>query len=283
MDSIGKEAMIVQLPELYLDDWHATRDSLHTYARMVGNIRGKYCPRQKHWWHITLHVSAQGLTSTPFPIAGQSLELTLDLVLHQLVIESSMGWRCCLPLICQSAAVMRENIYTTLSSEGIELEPDLLEAFDNSRTLEYDADAAGRFRQAINGVDAIFKAFKGELREETSPVQLFPHHMDLAMSWFSGRLVPGTVPDNEEMADEQMTFGFVTGDREIPDAYIYITAYPVPDRWREVGLPAGAYWHNEGWNGAVVPYVELRESQSPGEFLLDRFRHLQFHGARLMS
>jgi len=46
-------------------------------------------PKSKHWWHITLKVSARGLTTTP--VADQNLELTLDLVGHRLAIDSSAG------------------------------------------------------------------------------------------------------------------------------------------------------------------------------------------------
>jgi hypothetical protein len=67
--------------------------------------------------------------------------------------------------------------------------------------LLYDIEAIGRFRQAINWVDAAFKTFKGGLREESGPVQIFPHHMDVSMNWFSGRLVPGIDPADEESAD----------------------------------------------------------------------------------
>ena len=186
--------MSQQLPTLNLTDRNPTRDTLHQYTRIIGKIRGRYMPKSKHWWHITLSVSARGLTTTPFPIAGQSLELTLDLAAHQLVIESSDGWSAHLPLAGQSAAVLCRRISAALAAAGIELEPDLLAAFDSDEVLPYDIEAIRRFRQLIHWVDAAFKTFKGGLREETSPVQIFPHHMDVSMNWFSGRLVPGTDP-----------------------------------------------------------------------------------------
>ena len=217
-------------------------------------MRSRHMPKSKHWWHITLNVSARGLTTTPFPIAGRTLELTLDLATHRLVIDSSDGWSIALPLAAQSAAGMCRRITAMLDAAGIGLEPDLLAAFDSDETLPYDIEAVRRFHQVINWVDTAFKTFKGGLREETSPVQIFPHHMDLAMNWFSGRLVPGIDPADEENADEQMNFGFVTGDGSIPDAYFYATAYPAPDGWTDLALPEGAYWHTEGWTGAVLPY-----------------------------
>lgn len=271
-----------QQPPLRLSDWKPTRDTLHQYARILGRLRGRYMPKSKHWWHITLGVSARGLTTTPFPINGQNLELTLDLITHQLAITSSDGWDATWPLAGQNAAGLCNRINATLAAAGIGLEQDLLAAFDDEADRPWDIAAIARYRQAINRVDATFKTFKGELREETSPVQLFPHHLDLAMNWFSGRLVPGVDPADEERADEQMNFGFVTGDGSIPDAYFYVTAYPPPDLWTDLALPEGAYWHTEGWTGAVLPYAALLSDSDPEERLLNFLRMLQGHGSRLM-
>ena len=275
--------MTTKLPELRLADWRATRDSVHQYARIIGKIRGAHSPRSKHWWHITLSVSMRGLTTRPFPIGGQHLELTLDLVTHSLIIESSAGWRASLPLSGQSALRLCRHIGSTLSAGGIELNADLLGAFDSDETLAYDTDAVDRYRRVIGRLDSVLKTFKGGLREETSPVQIFPHHLDLAMNWFSGRLVPGIDPADEESADEQINFGFVTGDGAIPDAYFYATAYPAPDGWTDLTLPAGAYWHTEGWTGAVLPYSTLAASNRPEALLLDYLRRLQAHGKQLMA
>jgi hypothetical protein len=132
-------------------------------------------------------------------------------------------------------------------------------------------------------IDAVFRRFKGGLREETGPVHIFPHHMDLSMNWFSGRRVPGVDPDDAENADEQLNFGFVTGDQSVSDAYFYITAYPVPDGWADLSLPAGAYWYTEGWTGAVLPYTAVAASDRPEELLLGFQQKLLDHARRLMQ
>jgi hypothetical protein len=106
--------------------------------------------------------------------------------------------------------------------------------------------------------------------------------MDLSMNWFSGRLVPGVDPAHEENADEQMNFGFVTGDSSIPDAYFYVTAYPAPDNWMELVLPEGAYWHSEGWSGAILPYTAVLEAERPSERLIEYLQTLHTHGSTLM-
>ncbi|MCU7928068.1 MAG: hypothetical protein KZQ97_16725 [Candidatus Thiodiazotropha sp. (ex Dulcina madagascariensis)] len=275
--------MLQQLPNLSLNDWKSTRDTLHQYARIIGKVRSRYMPKSKHWWHITLSVSARGLTTTPLPVGGQNLELILNLVTHRLTIDSSEGWSAGLSLEEQSPAGLCRHIAATLTAAGVEVEEELFAAFDGETVLPYDTKAIGRYRRAVNWVDAAFKAFKGGLREETSPVQIFPHHLDLAMNWFSGRLVPGIDPADEESADEQMNFGFVTGDDSIPDAYFYVTAYPAPAGWTELELPGGAYWHTEGWTGAILPYTALVASSRPQALLADYLQTTQAHGKRLMA
>ena len=274
--------MSQQLPALSLADWKPTRDTFHQYARIIGKIRSRYMPKSKHWWHVTLSVSTRGLTTTPFPIAGQQLELTLDLATHHLLIDSADGWRTALPLTGQSAAALCGQIAAVLAAAKLDLEPDLLAAFNGEEILSYDIQAIDRFRRVINWVDSVFKGFKGGLREETSPVQIFPHHMDLSMNWFSGRLVPGVDPAQEETADEQMNFGFVTGDSSIPDAYFYVTAYPAPDNWTELALPEDAYWHSENWSGAILPYTAVLETERPSERLIEYLQTLHTHGSTLM-
>ena len=230
--------MTRQLPELRLDDWKPTRDTLHRYAGIIGKMRSGHMPKSKHWWHITLNVSAGGWTTTPFPIAGRTLELALDLTTHRLVIDSSEGWSIAIPLAAQSESDICRGITSMLDAAGIGLEPDLLAAFDSDETLPYDAEAVRRFHQVVTWVDAAFKTFKGGLREETSPVQIFPHHMDLAMKTGSpAALCRGVDPADEENADEQMNFGFVTGDGSIPNAHFYATANPAPDGWTDLALP----------------------------------------------
>jgi hypothetical protein len=174
-------------------------------------------------------------------------------------------------------------IEVTLAAADIELEPDILAAFDDEAILPYDPEAIGRFRQAINWVATALKTLKGGLREETSPVQIFPHHMDMAINWFSGRLVPSVDPADRERANKQMNFGFVTSDDSSPNAYFCVTTYPEPDNRPELALAEVAYWHTEGWTGAILPYTVVAAASSPLELLLDYLHRLQAHGAKPMG
>ncbi|MCP3868492.1 MAG: hypothetical protein GY703_10420 [Gammaproteobacteria bacterium] len=255
---------------------------MHQYARIIGKLLSHYMPPSKHWWHITLQVSVRGLTTTPFPIAGQHLEVILDLSTHRMVIDSSEGWNLEMPLAGRGTKELCDRLTAVLASSGVELMPNLLADFKSEEILPYEVQAIDRYRRVINWVNTVFRRFKGGLRRETGPVQLFPHHMDISMNWFSGRLVPGIDPANEENVDEQLNFGFLTGDDSISDAYFYVTPYPAPENWTDLALPEGACWHTEGWTGAIMPYGAVVSADQPEAALLDYLERLQAHGAKLM-
>jgi len=268
-------------PELDLEDWRPTRDTLQGYCKVLGAIRRAASPRQRHWSHITLHTTADGLTTTPIPAAESSFELRLNLTRHQLEIVASSGEHYDLPLEGQSLARFCSETLAVL--EGLDLLPEVdASAFANDAAGEWDRQSIDRFWRAWVQIDAVFKTFKGERRHETSPVQLFPHHFDLALSWYSGRLIPEQDPADEEWSDEQMTFGFTTGDTSIAEPYFYVTAYPQPEGFVGSDLPGEAYWHEEGFSGAVLLYSHLVASARAQDLLASFLRVAHAAGASRM-
>ena len=271
----------MDLPDLTLAGWIATRDTLHGYARAVGKIRGHLMPKQKHWWHITLHAGATGLTTTPMPIENGTIELLLDHLDHEIAITTSQNERIRIPLEGQSPASLLDDLLVLLSNLNIDIE--IKDAgLADTPNIGYDHAAVTNYWRAFSQIDTVFKRFKGTLREETGPVHVFPHHFDLSMNWFSGNLVPNVDPDDEESADEQINFGFVSGDEGINDAYFYITAYPNPDGWGEFKLPEYASWHREGWTGAIMRYEDLRNLDNPEKKLFDFLNSSHAVGKKLM-
>lgn len=269
-------------PALDLATWQPTRDTLNNYARIIGRIRRERTTPQKHWWHISLHATATGLTTTPIPAGDITFELLMDFTDHQLYLYTSKGDTMTIPFLGQSQAEFREETLNTLQELGVTIEIDK-DLFTDDTPGTYDPAAVSRFWQAFVQIDSIFKTFKHGFRQESSPVQLWPHHFDLAVLWLSGRLVPGQDPDNEEYADEQMNFGFSTGDDTIPEPYFYATAYPTPANFSDAALPTGAYWHTAGWTGAILPYRLLPTAADPKATLLTFLRTAHAAGASHMQ
>jgi hypothetical protein len=168
--------------------------------------------------------------------------------------------------------------FTEALSQALSAHTDIpIEFPESPKDLTYDSAAVRRYGDALKEMVAPFRSLAEGLREETSPLQVWPHHLDLALAWFSGRTVPDTDPDEPDFHRESATVGFSTGDDGIPEAYFYGIAYPFPDGITDTPLPEPAYWHGGGFRGAVHPYVSVAESDRPSE-TLSRFL-TGYHGA----
>ena len=260
---------VERFPAIDLDAARTTRNALHAYAQILGDCLKATRPRRKHWWHASLRPSLAGL-STGVVRAGTDFELELDLIAGELrvctaekvVTEVLTG---------QSAASLASWLDETLAAIGVDasLGPDDKQRIDQSFP-GYSAAQAAILQGAFASVAAALEEFRAGIREETSPIQIWPHHFDLAMLWLPGDLVEGEDPSDAERADEQMNFGFVLGDEAIPEPYVYVTAYPMRDGLRALELPEGASWWTEGFQGAVLPYAALSQHDDPDAHL-DRF------------
>jgi hypothetical protein len=232
-----------------------------------------------------LQVVPQGLTTTAIPISDAdddaTFEMVLDLQQAQLLLITSRRESRQLPLTGQPVKEFCDTTLAALAQLGIAVEIDRSLFADESLGV-VDRAAAKNCGQALVNIDRVFKQFKAELSGETGPVQLWPHHFDLALLWFSGRKVPGVDPTDEENADEQMNFGFSTGDEGMPAPYFYATAYPWPAGITDAALPAGAVWHTESWKGALLMYESLVGADQPEEKLLAYLRAAYRAGSNLM-
>ncbi len=271
-----------QFPPLPLAGWQPTRDTVHRYAQVVGAVRAALSPRQKHSGHRSLLAAAAGLTTTPIPWGPLTVELVLDLSAHRLVLTNSLGRAWQQRLRGQSQAALFGEVSAGLAALGVSAELDGSDV-SNPQPGAYDVAAVETYWQALSQIDQVFKRFKGELRAETSPVQLWPHHLDLAMLWFSGRRVPSHENDRPQLADEQMNFGFSTGDEGLPEPYFYITAYPLPAGLTATPLPPDAEWHTQGWTGALLRYSHLVGVPDAEDRLLTFLRTVQAAGMKLMK
>jgi len=273
---------VQHFPILGLSEWRATRDSLHQYARINGAIRQSLAPARKHSWHLALRAAATGITTGPLQLDGRTFSLSLDFARHQQVVTASDGGRVSFPLRGQSVTAFFGTTVKAMRTLDIRHRW-LLPDWADDEPGAYDPDAVARYWQVTTQVHAVLGRFQSELREETSPVQLWPHHFDLAMNWFSGRRAPDTDLADAQDADEQMTFGFSTGDAAIDAPYFYVTAYPTPEAWLDSDLLTGASWHREGWTGAVYRYADLIRDDDPMARLLEFFRATHASGSALMQ
>ncbi|MDH3589577.1 MAG: DUF5996 family protein [Gammaproteobacteria bacterium] len=254
-----------QFPQLDPDTTRTTADALHVYARVLGGWAGSMRARRKHWWHASLRPSLTGLT-TGVIHAGTDFELELDFVASRLNVRTPER-EFTKELTGQSAASIASWLDKTLVAVGIDpsLAPD--DKLRGSEQFDYSNARAQSLQRALASVTAALETFRAGIREETSPIQVWPHHFDLSMIWLPGQKVPDQDPADEEHADKQMNFGFVFGDESFAEPYFYVTAYPLPDALPAVELPGAMTWMSEGFSGAVLLYKDLIAMNDPAGYL----------------
>ena len=210
-------------------------------------------------------------------------ELSLDLKESLLIARTSGGAEFSEGLNGQSATDLAQGIDDFLFDNGIDTGYVRASApRGTDRFVGYSAKHANSIGYALGVVSALMAEFRAGIREETSPIQLWPHHFDVSMLWLPGEKIEGQDPDNEEYSDKQMNFGFTFGDESIPEPYFYVTAYPLPDGFPELELPTGTQWQTEGFNGAVLLYKTLIKSGDPNAYLLDLWQTLLSAGREQM-
>lgn len=281
----AEEAGTVMLPPLPYPAWEETHRHLHLMAQLVGKIRLGLEPRRPHWWHVPFYVAPEGLTTAAMPSGEGLAEMVLDLRRHRLVLRSSWGEPRHVDLGEGSLADFHARVVALLARAGIEVDI-LARPFDPAKvgsdvpfaadheSRPYDRKAVNAFADVLVGITPIFQAFRGRFLGKSTPVHLFWHSMDLALTRFNGREGPdlsGADPvTRDAYSHEVISFGFWAGDPSAPEPAFYAYAAPEPGGLADERLaPDGALWHDTG-SGllALFPYERMRTSDDPRAALL---------------
>ncbi len=280
------------LPSLPLGEWEDTKETLHRYCQIVGKLRMECSPYRNHWWHVTLYVTTRGLTTGPIPYGQTAFDISFDLLENRLAVSTSEGGAFSFAIDDLPVAEFYRRLFEGLGSLGIDasINPRPFD-LDDEHTLENDTyhrtsdpEYVRRFHCVLVQVDQVFKEFAGRFNGKTSPVQLFWHSFDLAVTRFSGRrtsLPEGTDPvTREAYSHEVVSFGFCPGDRNVREPAFYSYTAPEPEGLTEQPLrPRTASWAPEGGT-ALLMYEEVRKSGSPRETLLEFLQSAYEAGAR---
>lgn len=277
-------------PELPVDSWQPTRDTLHLWTQIVGKIRMTLTPPVNHWWHVTLYPSARGLATGPIPLPSGALDIEFDLVEHELVLRTSDGARRAFPLAGHSVASFYAATLAALGDLGVSVE---IHAVPNEVAVaipfaedtvhcSYEPEQARAFWLQLLDAQRQLQAFRSGFVGKVSPVHYFWGAMDLAVTRFSGRTAPqhpGGAPNcpdsvmHEGYSRELSSAGFWPGGGAEGAYYSY--AYPAPDGFAEAPVPEGAFY-DEALGEFLLPYETVRASADPNglvrEFLEATYR-----------
>jgi hypothetical protein len=281
-------------PELPYAAWKDTCTTLQLWTQIVGKIRLRQTPWLNHGWHVTLYVTAHGLTTSPIPDGARTFEIEFDFVGHRLHIHSSEGDSRELRLEAKSVADFYGELMAALAELRIDVRinqspnevPEPIRFSEDRTHAAYDPVYVQRFGRVLVSVDRVFKHFRTGFLGKASPVHFFWGGFDLAVTRFSGRTAPphpGGIPHlpdsvtREAYSHEVSSAGFWPGGAGA-DAAFYSYAYPEPPGFRTAPVQPAQARYDSGLGEFMLPYAQLREAPDPAAVLLE-FLHSTYAAA----
>jgi hypothetical protein len=272
-------------PELPFSAWKDTCATLHLWTQIVGKIRLAQTPWINHSWHVTLYLTARGLTTSPIPYQGRAFQIDFDFVEHVLWIRTSDGHFRQLTLAPIPVAGFYTELFAAL--EGLDIRipistmpceiADAIPFDQDTVHAAYDRDHAHRFWRILLSTHDVFTCFRTGFVGKASPVHFFWGSFDLAVTRFSGRRAPphpGGVPHlpnavaREAYSHEVSSAGFWPGGGLVDYAAFYSYAYPSPDGFADAPVRPAAAFFSKDLGEFVLPYDAVRTAPDPeGELM----------------
>src|SRR4051812_9751442 len=261
-------------------DWADTCATLHMWTQVVGKVRLALTPPVNHWWHITLRPTARGLTTTPMPYGGRTLEIVFDFVDHRLRFDTSDGRERQIVLEPKSVADFYGEVVRVLADleMPVRIWPMPVEVpspirFD--RDVEhhsYDRAAVERWWSALRQIAVVLEEFRGGFLGKCSPVHFFWGAFDLAVTRFSGRPAPerpgADAMTREAYSHEVSSAGFWPGSGALPEAAFYAYFVPEPAGYKDARVAPGEAFYSPDFGEFVLKYEAVRTASSPPDALM---------------
>lgn len=272
-------------PELKFDELEGTISTVQLWTQIAGKIRLKKMPWINHSWHVTLYISARGLTTGSIPYDKGIFQIDFDFIAHELIISTSSGETEKLPLRAMStadfyqailAALTKLNIEVSIYARPNEIEPATPFAEDHQHRT-YDKNQMHKLWQAWVQINNVFTRFRSGFCGKCSPVHLFWGAFDLAVTRFSGRtapLHPGGAPNipirvmQEAYSHEVSSCGFWPGNASYPHPVFYAYCYPTPPAFSQQKVEPEAAFYSEEMGEFLLPYEIIRKSSAPENVLM---------------
>lgn len=271
--------------KLKFEELKDTIATVQLWTQIVGKIRLSSTPWTNHSWHVTLYVSAQGLTTSSIPYQGGIFQIDFDFVQHHLTITSSWAKAVTFDLYPRSVASFYQELMEKLNLLGVHIQkhnkPNELEqaipfAEDEIHT-SYDKEQINKFWQTLVKVNTVFTTFRTGFIGKCSPVHLFWGAFDLAVTRFSGRLAPqhsGGAPNmplrvmQEAYSHEVSSCGFWPGSESFPEPAFYAYCYPTPPDFGNQKVQPKEAFYSEEMGEFFLKYEDVRSAADPEATLL---------------
>ena len=286
-------------PVMPLDDWVATKETLHRFLQVVGKIRLAASVRRNHWWNVPFRVTGRGITTRPMGLVDGNPIFTIDFDFtdHRLAVNTLDGRSVSFALGGQSVASFHARVHEALESLGVRVRvasdrpfdlPDAGRPFaDDTEHASYDPFWVNRYWQVLSQVDLVLEEFAAGYSGKISPVHHFWHTFDIAVTRFSGRAIdqPRSADPvtREAYSREVISSGFWFGDETLREPAFYSYTAPEPDGMADRPLrPEAARWiPQNGSHLAVLRYSDARALPDARTGVLDFYDSAYLAGAGL--
>ena len=273
-------------PALPYAAWADTAATLQLWTQIVGKIRLALTPWLNHSWHVTLYVTARGLTTGPIPYDARNLQIDFDFIDHVLWLRTTDGQFRQIMLRPMPVAEFYAGVMIALKELDIAAAirttpceiPNCIPFDEDTVHAAYDADAARRFWRVLLAAHDVMAHFRTGFLGKTSPVHFFWGSFDLAVTRFSGRRAPphpGGVPHlpdavaREAYSHEVSSAGFWPGGGAIDYPAFYSYAYPAPDGFAAAKVKPAAAFFSKELGEFLLPYDAVRSARDPDAALMD--------------
>src|ERR1043166_8072048 len=175
-------------PALPFAEWKDTAATLHMWTQVVGKIRLALTPWINHSWHVTLYVTARGLTTSPMYVGPRVLQIDFDFIDHIVRFQTggttsvssgnSVGRDRARPSNTEKTLDLSPKSVATFYREGMSTLADLkfnveinttpnevdpaIPFEKNETDAAYDPEYANRFWRVLLQSDRVFKQFRSE-------------------------------------------------------------------------------------------------------------------------
>jgi Family of unknown function (DUF5996) len=115
---VSRDGDVEAWPDLPYEVWRDTCATLQLWTQIIGKIRLSQTPWLNHSWHVTLYVTARGLTTSPIPFGERIFQIEFDFINHLLRVDTSEGAQRQIPLRAQPVADFYAVVMAALSDLG---------------------------------------------------------------------------------------------------------------------------------------------------------------------
>jgi hypothetical protein len=276
-------------PELPLNAWQDTLDTLHMWTQVVGKVKLELTPFLNEWWNVALTVTARGLTTGPIPAGNRIFEIDFDFIDHTLNVMTNLGEVRALPLVPRTVASLYAELMATLEALGIAVTinpipcevPDPIPCDVNETYASYDPEYVVRWWRILVQTELVLQRFRASFFGKSSPILFYWGSFDLGHTRFSGRPAdpPAGAPRFFQIAEDQENFacGFWPGNVSAAgitfgEPAFYAYHFPAPEGFNEAPVRPDAAYFDTAMGEFILRYDDARRTASPEDAVLEFFQ-----------